>query len=167
MALLSERRKSDRAKMATELASLIRGYGYEPEIEKEGESEAYPRAWIVALTTARGLCCRFEFDGESCQHDVYVNAWHMSLNTDACLSDRFPGSVNQAHFHKSTTVAEGFESLKGHVIAVLEGDRDGRIYDADREAAQIAKSGTWQEKAARFEQWRNELAAERAATAAA
>jgi len=161
---LTERRKADRKKMATDLFETVVAYPLkEITLTEEGRDEAYPRAWILAIKTHNGLACRFEFDGESCQPDVFVNAWHMVLDTDARLSDRFPGSVNQAHFRKSTTVCDGFSALKSHVVAVLEGDKAGWIYDSEREAAAVAKDGSWQERKARFDAWSEERAAQRAA----
>jgi hypothetical protein len=152
MANPTERRKADRKRMSEELFAIASQYDLAGiTLTKEGEDLAYLRAAIVELTTKRGLACRFEFDGESCQPDVYVNAWHMILDTDACLSDRFPGSVNHAHFRKSTTVCEGFAALCAHVVAVLEGDKAGWIYSEAREAAHVAKNGTWQEQKTKWD----------------
>lgn len=161
----TERRKADRKRMSEDLFALASQYDLASvTLTKEGEDLAYPRAAIVGLTTKRGLSCRFEFDGESCQPDVYVSAWCMVLDTDACLSDRFPGSVNRYHFRKSTTVCEGFAALRAHVVAVLEGDKAGWLYDAEREAARIAEDGTWQEKKAKWDAYFAERQAEKNST---
>lgn len=167
MPALTERRKADRAKMAEKLATIALEYGATVEIEREGENSICPRRIQVSIVAARGLACGFDFDGESCQPDIYVNGWHMGLNTDACLSDRFPGSVNNSHFRKSTTVRHGFDDLCDHVRQVLEMANAGTCFDAERESRHVAKNGTWQESAARFEQWRQELQANKAATSSA
>jgi hypothetical protein len=152
MVNLTERRKADRAKMANTLAELIRSFAIEPTIEREGESSMHPRAWVVGLQTVNGLRCGFDFDGQSCQHDVYVNAWNLGLHTDKLFADGFPGgTINPHHFAKCTTVAYGFDALCQHVRDVLEKDRDGTLYSAEREAANVAKSGTWQERKAKWD----------------
>lgn len=162
MAELTERKKADRAKMATAVIALAEEFGIAYEVEKEGENSMRPRRWQVSIVTPRGLACSFDFDGQSCQHDVFVNAWHTIRNTDVCLSDAFPGEVNRCHFGKSTTLCYGFDELCAHIRKVLEMAANGSAFDAEREAAAVAKDGTWQERAARFDLWRAEMQAAKA-----
>jgi len=150
MPILTERKKSDREKMSAILAALVAQHGGTAEIENAPFGRIAPQSIMVRVSTPRGLECAFEFDGESSQPDTYVNAWNMSTDCDTCLSNSFPGSVNNFHFRKSTTVCEGFDALCAHVVKVLDMAADGSAFDARREAAKIAADGTWQERKAHF-----------------
>lgn len=155
--MLTERRKADRTRMAQALATIAADLGASVQIGAEFDG---PRKITVSIAAARGLCINIDFDGKSCQPDVFVCPWHMSSKTDACLSDAFPGSVNPFHWSKAMTVCYGFENLCAHVAEALEMARDGSCFDPDREVRSIAKNGTWQEREARFAQWRTEVTGE-------
>lgn len=167
MPKLSERRKADRALMAAHLENLVTICGATAKIEDKPYGDSSPRLIRVEVEAARGLRCGFDFDGDSTQPDVFVNPWHMSLDTDACLSDVFPGSVNPYHFTKSTTVCHGFDELCQHVKQVLEMAKDGTAFDPAREAASIKKNGTAAERNAKWAEYRAEWQADKAAAAAA
>ncbi|HDZ74085.1 MAG TPA: hypothetical protein ENH55_15270 [Aurantimonas coralicida] len=157
--MLTEKRKSDRAVMASRLAASAESFGAQVTIEPEGSSSISPREVFVSIRGARGLSVTIDFDGRSVQPDIHVVAWHMALDSDACLSDRF-GNVNPVHFHKSTAVAEGFDALLAVIARGLIMARDGTAFCPKREAQQVAKNGTAADRAARFAVWRAELAAE-------
>lgn len=140
-----ETRAADRKKMAAELESLIVAAGATFE---RREGDPYPGARCIRLnvTAARGLGVSIDIDGDSCQPGVYVLAWCISTDSDACLADRFGvggvGEVNPHHFQKSTQVAYGFESLKANIARGLAMAADGSAFDAAREATSIEKNGT-------------------------
>jgi hypothetical protein len=155
---LSERRKADRVKMAKILADLVTECGAETEVQVRPYETMMPQLIRVGIKAARGLRLGVDFDGKSCQHDIYVNAWNISTKFDTCLSSAFPGDVNPFHFSKCTTVEYGFAALCRHVRQVLEMARDGSAFDAEREAAQIKKAGsTAAERQARWAVWRVEF----------
>lgn len=163
MKTLTETRKADRTKMAKKLAEIVSECGATCDVREEGLDSYRPRRVMVAIEGARGLCCGIDFDGESCQPNVFVNAWHMSLQTDACMArGMFPdGEVNPFHQQKCTTVVHGFDALCEHVRTVLTRAADGRIFDPEKEAQNVAENGTWQERESRFAAWREEMRAEK------
>lgn len=162
--MLTERRKADRAKMAETLIAIAAEFGCSTEVEREGENSICPRRIQVTVIHPRGLKCGFDFDGESCQHDIFVNGWHFAGECDTTLADCFPhGVVNPHHFRKCTTACEGFDSLCLHVRAVLGKANDGSLFCPKRERARIAENGTWQEQAAKWEEYRKEFAEQQAA----
>lgn len=166
MAVLTERRKADRAKMAETLIAIAAEFGCETEVEGEGENSICPRRIQVIIKHPRGLQCAFDFDGQSCQHDVFVNGWHFSGECDTVLADCFPqGVVNSHHFRKCTTACGGFDSLCQHVRAVLTMANSGALFSEERERKRVAEYGTWQEQAARWEEYRQEFAARKTVSA--
>lgn len=166
MAELTMTRKADRAKMAVIIADLARSLGAEAVIHPDDPNGLYDgRLTRVAVTAARGLKVSVDFNGKSWQPDIYVLSWHMDLDTDACLDDSF-GNINPFHFRKATYTADGFEHLKEQLSRGLRKAADGSAFNAEREAASIAKDGTWQERKERFRRGREEWEAQRAAKAA-
>ncbi|WNL50824.1 hypothetical protein RPALISO_237 [Ruegeria phage RpAliso] len=162
---LTEKRKADRARMVKELVAVVAECGATCEVRPEGADSISPRRSVVAIEGPRGLCCGIDFDGQSCQPDVFVNAWNMSIRTDACLTiGRFPdGDVNPFHQRKCTTVVYGFSALLDHVRNVLTRATDGELFDPVKEAEHVKENGTWQEREASFAAWREELAAKKSA----
>ena len=158
MTTLSETRKADRTKMATAIAEIVAECGATCETRPEGSDAFSKRRIVVAIEGPRGLCCAIDFDGDSCQPNVFVNAWNMSTRTDACLTRwYFPnGEVNPFHQRKCTTVVYGFEALCGHVREVLTRANSGTLFDPEKEAKHIAENGTWQEREEQFRKWREE-----------
>ncbi|QJA42986.1 hypothetical protein [Phaeobacter phage MD18] len=161
MATLSETRKADRARMAKELVKTVMECGATCEVLEEGADTYRPRRVLIAIEGPRGLCCGIDFDGETIQPNIFVNGWNMSTRTDACLArGRFPdGEVNPHHQRKCTTVVRGFDALLEHVRTVLTRAADGSLFDAEKEAQHVAENGTWQDRAASFAKWREELRA--------
>lgn len=140
---LTERKKGDRVKMA----AIIKGVC--SELGATVETTTIAREIMLHIEGPRGLNVSIDFDGDSCQPDVFVNGWNIR-RSDARLSSAFPGDVNPYHFSKSTTICYGFDDLCAHVRQVLEMANGGSCFSAEREAACIAKNGTWEESRARF-----------------
>lgn len=149
---LTERRKADRAKMAQEIADLAPTMGANAVINPEGYSAVAPRRVTVAIRAARGLRVDIDFDGETSIPDRHIVSWCIATDSDARLSDKFAryGSINPYHFGKATCFADGFDALCLAVEYGLECARDGSAFDAEREAAAIAKDGTAAEREARW-----------------
>lgn len=154
---LTERRAADRQTMANTLAQIATECGATAEIEKAPFGDMSRKMIMVRIRCQKGLQCAVEFDGESCQPDVFVNGWNIDADSDACLADTFPGSVNHYHFRKSTTVSEGFAALCDHVRDVCTKAAVGSIFDAERERDHVAENGTWQERRAQFQAWREQM----------
>jgi hypothetical protein len=157
MPKLTERRAADRKMMAETLAQIATECGATAEIENKPFGDMSPKMVMVRVTCQRGLQCAFEFDGESLQPDTFVNAWNFDTDSDTCLADSFPGSVNNYHFRKSTTSVDGFEALCDHVRDVCTKAAAGSIFDEERERNHVAENGTWQERKARFQVWREQM----------
>ena len=146
--LLTERRKADRAEMASRLEDLIIHCGAKVTREEMG-----PREIWLNVEAPRGLRLTLDLDGDSVQPDVHVLSWHMALDSDACLSDRFYGSLNNYHFRKATTIAHGFDELCNAIETCLCDAADGTAFDADREARHIAEHGTAAERKAKWDEY--------------
>lgn len=167
MPALSVSRARDRAIMAQRVADLAQSLGATAEIEPMGDRELW-----VKIRAARGLCLTVDFDGDSRQQreGVWVLSWHIATDSDACLDDSFGGSVNPHHFSKATYIGRGFDGLFGLLGQVELGlckARDGDAFNAEREAAQVAKNGSAADRAAYWAKCREEFAAECAAKRAA
>lgn len=145
--MLTEKRQKDRLKMAYEVTKLAEASG--AKVERQDFSGWKPRSIDLLITTARGLSLALDFDGESVQPDVYVLSWHFRGTTDACLSDAF-GNLNRYHYRKATDVAHGFDELLSVLAQRLDQALTGEAFDAEREAASIAKHGTDAERKERF-----------------
>ena len=126
-AILSERRKADRRKMADRVHAIAAHHGATVTREHEGECFLGPRAVMVTIETAHGLRVSIDFDGASPQPDVHVLAWHIATNSDARLSERF-GPVNPYHFRKCTVVAHGLDELCRDLARKLEMARNGTAF---------------------------------------
>lgn len=161
MTRFTERRKSDRAKMADAVAEIAREYGATATIEPEGSNDICPRRVMIRIEAQRGLCLNLDFDGKSCQPDVYVLSWHFNHDTDACFSDRFAsfGSLNRFHFRKATHVAYGYTALIATLERCLDLAQGGEAFDPDREAAAIRIDGTAKERNARWNAYFSSLKA--------
>lgn len=127
---LSETRKADRAKMVKELVAIVAECGATCTTRAEGSDALEPKRAVVEVTAANGLACYFDFDGDSSQPNVFVNPWHIGFQSEARLSERFPGSVNPHHRRKCTSVAYGFAELCDHVREVLTLAKTGEAFEA-------------------------------------
>lgn len=142
-------------------------------VEADGSNSIAPRRTTVEFTHGRGIALNVEFDGDSQldREGVFCMPFHTIVDTDACLSDAFGavvgGSINPHHFGKCTVFAQGFDELCETLRKAVASMDSGHAYDADREAAKVAKDGTWQSRAERWERWRQDWAAENAAKKAA
>lgn len=155
---LTEARKGDRAKMAAIVQALAVECGAAATIAPHIYSA---RAISVRIEAARGVRLSVDFRGDTPQtrHDIYVLSWHMELDTDARFSNAF-GNINTFHFRKSTDIADSFGQLQSILRHRLGQIASGEAFDAAREAAGIAKDGTWQERKARFAAYRSEATAQ-------
>lgn len=121
---LSERRSADRKKMAAAVAALVIECGATADQEENG-SYPGPQAIQLRVKAAQGLQVTVEFDGKSCQPNVYVLSWHMGYKATARLNNStFGGNVNPYHKQKATYVAHGFKDLCGQL-------KDGLLMAAD------------------------------------
>lgn len=155
IAKLSETRKKDRAQIAALVCDLLNELKIDHKWTREGFDEVYPKAHVISIQAPQGLRLSIELDADSCQPNVHVLPWHFSLKSNTCFADRF-GDINPYHFRKATLVAHGTEGLLDHLRSKLTLALDGLAFSPEREAADIAKNGTWQEQEARWEQYRKE-----------
>lgn len=170
MKTLSVAKAADRATMAQTVFEILNAVNENAivRILPDGSDCQGPRETRVYFESERGIAVNIDFDGDDGQNreGVWVLAWHMILNTDARMSDAFglaaggaTGQVNPYHFRKCTTVADSFERLCDQLRRVVACIDAGKAYDLQREAANVAKNGTWQEQAARWDEYRAEMAA--------
>lgn len=152
---LSETRKKDRVEIAALVCATLSELKIDHSWTREGFDAAYPKAHVITVLAPKGLRVRIEIDGDSCQPNVHVLPWHFDAKSDTCFSDAF-GNINQFHFRKATLVAEGTDGLLAHLREQLTMAIDGTAFSPEREAAAIAKDGTWQERHARWEEYRKE-----------
>jgi len=172
---LSVTKKADRAAMAKIVFDILAASTNigRLEIEEQPFGDISPRCTRIEFEHGRGIGVFIEFDGDSSldREGKFCMPWCTVLNTDACLSEAFGravgGSINPHHYGKCTTFSDSFDDLCNILRHAVECLDSGAAYDAEREAAKIAEEGTWQERAARFEQWRVEWQAELAARKAA
>lgn len=138
---LTERRKTDRAKIAEAVRALAVELGCTAEIDAAPFGGMSPRMVMVRIRTDRGLQLHVDLDGDSIQPDVHVLSWHMASDVDTRLADAF-GDINPFHHSKATDVARGTAALLATIRRRLEQCADGSAYSAEREAAAIAKHGS-------------------------
>lgn len=120
---LSERRKADRARMATLLAEAVTAAGatvttidYETHVYPDGSRPSRTRCIAVDIAAPGGATIGVRFSGDSPQPDVFVATWNtprgVFLNPDVFWN------CNQHHYGKSTVVCSGLD----HLVATLERD---------------------------------------------
>lgn len=159
--MLSESRKADRAAMASQVETLC------DELGVEHERSDYMDAGDIGIEIhgPRGLDVRVEFERRTSQPNVFCLAWNIGLRSDARLADFFSltqnSDVNQYHHSKCTAFAHGFAELLTMLRDGLVAAKEGYAFDLKREAAHIAKDGTWQARMAQWDAWRAEEDAKR------
>lgn len=109
---LKESRKKDREIMLRAMQRLCEKFGVPYEIDRCFLGR--PHAVAIGICGSTGLAATIDFDGRSCQHDVFVVSWHMM--TDSRCSDQiirwdFCFDRNPHHMRKATDVFRGFEQL--------------------------------------------------------
>lgn len=88
---LTERRKSDRARMARQLADKTALAGATVSVEAEGSGRYSPHSTHVTVALKGFVAC-VTFDGKSVQPNTFVVPWYAGRNTDAKPVRRFrPG----------------------------------------------------------------------------
>lgn len=75
--------------------------------------------------------------------DFFLGSWHIDADSDARLRMCFiGGGVNQFHQCKATTsCGDDFETFAAHIDRALAVVAAGEAFDAEREAADIARRG--------------------------
>lgn len=123
--MLREKKSADRKAMAQAVLALAEQHGVAARVEYE-----QPTCIALDLRLPGGLCLHLDFDGRSCQPDVYVLSWHMRYDTDTGLfvSPAFWPSHNSVHYKKATVVAYGFEDLMASLTRAFQGAADGSAY---------------------------------------
>lgn len=160
--MLTQTRAKDRATMAARLGEIAERHGFAADV--------HPASWdpseelLVAITTKRGLILSTDFNRRSTWE--FLGHWHMETDSDACLKLAF-GNVNPHHQRKATLHGgDDFEAFAAEVDRMLRKVATEDVFDADKEAASIAKNGTAAARAAQFAEWRAEEDAKRAALTA-
>lgn len=156
---LSETRKKDRAEIAALVCATLSELKIDHTWTREGFDECYKKAHVIKIEAPQGLRLQIEIDGDSCQPNVHVLPWNFSLKSDTCFADAF-GAINQCHYRKATLVAYGTDGLLAHLREKLTQALDGSAFSPERTAEAVAKDGTWQEREARWEKYREEFKAE-------
>lgn len=68
----------------------------------------------IVIQSPDGLRLTIDFDGKSCQPDVFVLSWHMTVASaehNKIIRADFAASRNAFHKRKATDVCEGFFNL--------------------------------------------------------
>jgi len=149
---LSETRKADRTKIAQLVSDVCSEFKIDHKWTREGFDEAYPKAHVIEIMAPRGVRCRIELDGDSCQPNVHVLPWNVAIDSDARFSARF-GSVNQAHHQKMTAVAYNTDGLLAHLRSCFRLINSGAAFDEEREKEAIAKYGSAAERMAKWKEY--------------
>ena len=113
---LRETKKQDREVMLSAMVRLCERFGINHAVDRCFLGRK--RAMAIGIRSPDGLRVTIDFDGESCQPDVFVVSWNMMPATsepNTVIADDFAQSINQYHFKKATDVCLGFNQL----IAVM------------------------------------------------
>lgn len=108
MKALSERRKADRKQMADILAEKMIAAGATAVVEP---CDYVPNRMDVHIKAPGGAEVTVDFDGGSCQPDVYVVMWNIHGFDGKTFFDPTIGDVNPYHYGKASRVCYGFEAL--------------------------------------------------------
>lgn len=122
----TERRKADRAAMAAIITEQATTAG--AVVERLEPAPLSPRGVWLHIQAPGGLRVTVDLDGDSCQPDVHVLAWNLSLDSGRKMSPAFWYAVNRFHFGKCTEVREGFEPMLARVVEGVRAAVDGRAY---------------------------------------
>lgn len=112
---LTERRKSDRAELASLVIGMAERYGLSAVVLPRRESE---HRSDVSITGPHGLSLTVAFDGNSPHRpawDTHVLSWHGVGEGWRLRLGKF-SSINPHHGHKATDVTRG----SGELITLLE-----------------------------------------------
>lgn len=122
---LTERRKADRAKMASLLVEIAEKHGALAEVTP-GDG---PNTLAIRISTPRGLHVRVDLEGKSIQPDIHVLPWHMHYESQDKLAPEF-GDVNPYHHRKATQVAYGWNQLRDNIDRGLNMAAKGTAFQA-------------------------------------
>ncbi|QIG65936.1 hypothetical protein phiOC_p294 [Ochrobactrum phage vB_OspM_OC] len=153
MSKLTEKRREDRHKMVEMIVDVTRRHGGYYDQSNIGSKNIF-----LDLTFHRGLKASIEFDGMAVRPDEYFVAWHMAMFSDACLDvNKFPADVNNIHQRKATYITTDFDDLLKHFDAVAKLAKEGTIFDIEAEKRYVEKNGSWQERKAKFDEWKKDI----------
>jgi hypothetical protein len=131
---LTENRKADRETMAKAIEALAELHGATTERDEMGlDRTVYEgRRISVTITSARDVHVTVDFDGKSCQPDVYVFCWNTPLRGETIsfsaafdpLRHSVHGSRNKAQY-----VVYGWEDLHETIDRCLQMLNSGAAFD--------------------------------------
>lgn len=133
--ILTEKRKADREKMAAGVTELVTSLGMTVERDASGLDGTVYEGRRVSLELAgpRGVTVGVDFDGKSCQMDVYVLTWNTPLHNKGadrvCFTANFGDMVNKFSRDKSTRIAYGFDHLQQILRTDIAKLNDGSAFD--------------------------------------
>lgn len=123
---LKESRKKDREIMLRAMQRLCEKFGVPYELDREFLGNT--RAVAIGIRGPAGLALTIDFDGNSCQSDVFVLSWHMMTDSrfdNNVIKSDFAQSRNEYHKRKATDVFRGFERLIRIMSVRLQRIADG------------------------------------------
>lgn len=138
---LKETRKKDREIMLLAMRRLCDKFGIVYNIHHQWLGRK--RASAIEIEGSTGLSVTIDFDGDSCQPDVFVVSWHMALRRppNTIIRGDFAGDRNPYHKLKATDVFRGFEQLIRHMSIRLQRIAEGTATKT-KESAPAETSGT-------------------------
>lgn len=135
---VKETRKEDREIMLRAMQRLCEKFGVPYEIDRAFLGSA--RAVAIGIRGPTGLALTVDFDGNSCQPDVFVLSWHMMTDSrfdNTIIRSDFAQSHNEYHKRKATDVFRGFESLIRVMSIRLQRIADGTATEEGEPAKRI------------------------------
>lgn len=125
--IFSEKRASDRNAMVHLVCAMCAEFSITHKVERPFLNNK--RAVAVLIEAPHGLRLTLDFDGNSCQPNVFVMSWYTHYEYPRTkLSPAAFASVNPYHFGKATDVAEGFDNLRTVLRARFTAIKDGSAY---------------------------------------
>jgi hypothetical protein len=123
---LKETRKKDREVMLRAMQRLCEKFGVPYELDREFLGNHL--ACAIGIRGPTGLALTIDFDGKSCQPDVFVLSWHMMTDSRCdknIIRGDFAQSRNEHHFRKATDIFRGFERMIRVMSTRLQRIADG------------------------------------------
>lgn len=133
---LSQRRKSDRERMAATVSELAQAHGASCRTYCS-EHPAQSREIRVDIVAPGGLAVHIVFDGRAVWPNRYLLAWHLASGSTNLLNPAVFPRVNPHHHRKCTECAESFPSLCERLAQGLAAARSGAAYQARASACAL------------------------------
>lgn len=130
----TERKAADREKMAAYLETFLREAG--ATVSREDPLGA--RSVRLKVSVTGGAYISVNFDGDSCQRDIFVCTWNTECDSVFAFSG-YMGEVNPFHFAKATRICYGFPELCDTLRDDVETLLSGKGYCAERAAIKAAE----------------------------